>query len=1211
MRLRVGGRRRHGLRHHGGIRPGGRILTRLRPLVRALEERTLLSSVPTVWAPRGPGGGGALYSPAISPTNAGEIYIASDMGELFHTTNSGASWSEIDFRQIQSSHETRVEFTENPSILYSIDYTDPTGSGTSAPTESTDGGQTWHPLANDPTGAGAIRLFADPSNHNRILVSDYDDLYFSNNGGSSWSTAYTNDNGGQGLHIAGAFFSGSNIYVGTNSGLLVSSDGGTTFALSSIGGIPAGSAMISFAGAQQGGTTRFFAVTWGSADVDAGVQGYDYSGIAAGSQGVYTLTVGQSSWTQAMTGITSSVVPIYVGMALNDVSTAYVAGGSNPSGAPTVYKTTDGGAHWRSVLLTSNNQNIATGWQGAGGDRGWGYGEVALGFTVARYNSNEAVITDEGFTHETTNGGTSWQQLYVVPADQNSAGSPILKGKTYQESGLDNTSAWGINWVDANDLIVSSTDITGSHSADGGNSFAFATSGNNYNTTYMTVTAPGTGLVYAATSSVHDMYQSTHLTDASIDGGTGAVLVSADKGTTWQTLHNFGKPVVWVATDPTGANRLYASVVNSSAGGIYVTNDLQDGASSAWTKLTNPPRTQGHPFDIRVLNDGTLVVSYSGRRAGSPQNFTNSSGVFVSTDGGQTWSDRSDPSMLYWTTDVVIDPSDPSQNTWYAGVFDGWGGASNNLGGLYRTTDRGLHWTQISNLPRVSSVTINPNDPNEAFLTTETQGLWYSSNIQSASPTFTQVASYPFRQPERVFYNPYNPNQIWVTSFGSGLYVGSTSTLTAPTVTWTQPTAITYGTPLGPAQLDASANIPGTFTYTPAANALLGAGNGQTLWVTFNPTDTADYSSVTQSTTINVLKAHLTVTAANLARPRRAANPPLTYTLTGFVNGDTASSVSGTPALSTTAVKSSTDGSYPITVGLGTLSAANYDFPTLNNGTLTVTGSSAAQVGDYDGDGKTDLAVFRPGTDQWVIHDSSGGVVVTPFGDTSQQDIPAPGDYEGIGRTDLAVFRPGTDQWIILLSTGAVRVVQFGDPTQHDLPVPGDYDGDGKTDLALFRPATDQWIIQYSGGGSRVVQMGDPASGDLPVPSDYDGDGKTDLAIFRTSTAQWIIHDSSGGSLVTQFGDPTAHDLPAWPSAVIEARASSTAAAASSSKAEVGGGALQGGAVVYVAPSPNPSTDTTPNLAAAAPSPRRGQEHVWLSALNALVTSNGADGPRA
>jgi photosystem II stability/assembly factor-like uncharacterized protein len=71
------------------------------------------------------------------------------------------------------------------------------------------------------------------------------------------------------------------------------------------------------------------------------------------------------------------------------------------------------------------------------------------------------------------------------------------------------------------------------------------------------------------------------------------------------------------------------------------------GASSTWTKLTNPPRTEGHPYDIKVLNDGTLIAVYSGRRTAAGV-FTASSGVFKSTDGGTTWTDISDAGMFYW-----------------------------------------------------------------------------------------------------------------------------------------------------------------------------------------------------------------------------------------------------------------------------------------------------------------------------------------------------------------------------------------------------------------------------------------------------------------------------------------------------------------------------------------------------------------------------------
>src|SRR5262249_18832706 len=99
---------------------------------------------------------------------------------------------------------------------------------------------------------------------------------------------------------------------------------------------------------------------------------------------------------------------------------------------------------------------------------------------------------------------------------------------------------------------------------------------------------------------------------------------------------------------------------------------------------------------------------------------------------------------------------------------------------LYKTTDRGVTWTRILNIDRVTSATVNPNDTNEMFVTSETQGLWYSNNIRSANPTFTQVTSYSFRQPERVFFNPYNANEIWVTSFGGAVRVGTPSAAGSP-----------------------------------------------------------------------------------------------------------------------------------------------------------------------------------------------------------------------------------------------------------------------------------------------------------------------------------------------------------------------------------------------------------------------------------------------
>ena len=77
--------------------------------------------------------------------------------------------------------------------------------------------------------------------------------------------------------------------------------------------------------------------------------------------------------------------------------------------------------------------------------------------------------------------------------------------------------------------------------------------------------------------------------------------------------------------------------------------------------------------------------------------------------------------------------------------------------------------------------------------------------------------------------------------------------LALPTVSWASPENVTFGTALGPAQLDASASVAGTFIYTPAAGTVLKTGLGQILSLVFNPVDATDYQAVTLSTSINVL----------------------------------------------------------------------------------------------------------------------------------------------------------------------------------------------------------------------------------------------------------------------------------------------------------------------------------------------------------------------
>jgi photosystem II stability/assembly factor-like uncharacterized protein len=740
-----------------------------------------IAQAPTSWQSRGIGGGGALFSPSINPANHNEVYLACDMGELFHSTNAGQQWGEVNFMQVQGGHDSYVSFTNNASILYTVDYTNFDSASYVRPMKSTNGGTTWTALANDPYAsnpdAGIERLFADYNNPNHIVLADYSTIYFSSNGGTSFNLIHTCYYSGAGNHIAGVFFDGNNIYIGSYDGLFYSTNGGATFSKMSVTGMGANEKMLSFSGAHEGSTVRFLCLTADSNNVYSGFQyGSDYNSALVS---VYTMDNANGTWISKMGGInTANDYPVFCGLANNDVDTMYLAGGSN-AGNPIIMKATFT-TNWAYVFNTTNNQNITTGWCGQSGDHQWSYAEAFFGFQVCPNSSKLVTVGDYGFVHSTADAGASWHQQYLSTADQNPANAATPTGKSYHSAGLENTTNWQVMWTDSMHIFSGFSDITGVTSADKGQSWKFIP-GLSQNSTYRIVKQSSTGNMYAATSTVHDMFQSTRIYDSQIDGGTGAIYFSTNGGTSFSLMHNFAHPVVWVALDPSNANRMYASVLNSSTntGGIYVTNNLSLGASATWVKMPAPPRSNGHPFNINVLSNGSLVASFCARKPTSSTNFTDSSGVYFYDIVTASWNDRSDVGMHYWTKDVIVDPNDATESTWYAAVFGGWVNVPNGTGGVYKTTNKGVSWTQISNSFRVNSVTINPTNANELYFTTETRGLWYSNNASSASPIFTQVNSYPFAGPVRVTYNPYNNHEIWVSSFGNGMMVGTNTVTTS------------------------------------------------------------------------------------------------------------------------------------------------------------------------------------------------------------------------------------------------------------------------------------------------------------------------------------------------------------------------------------------------------------------------------------------------
>lgn len=185
---------------------------------------------------------------------------------------------------------------------------------------------------------------------------------------------------------------------------------------------------------------------------------------------------------------------------------------------------------------------------------------------------------------------------------------------------------------------------------------------------------------------------------------------------------------------------------------------------------------------------------------------------------------------------------------------------------------------------------------------------------------------------------------------------------------------------------------------------------------------------------------------------------------------------------------------------------------------------------DFDGDGRTDPAVYYKASGAWLIFQTSTLTVRTElFG--SGNCLPAPGDFDGDGKTDLVLFDSATAMWYGRLSSGGEASGQFGQPG--DWPTPADFDGDGKTDLCVYTPRTGFWTAYLSKskvlGSVQWGYLGDFRSWEnpqtytvLPMPFDYNQDGVDDLGYYyrglSMASSGWSLLYVGGGTEYYNWG---------------------------------------------------------------------------------------------
>jgi len=714
-----------------------------------LMAAAAIAAPDTSWRIIGPGGGGSMFYPTISPHDPRVVVVGCDMTGSYITRDGGRTW-----RMFNPGDTARFFVFDplDPKVIYA-------GAGGGL-YRSTDGGVTWprlHPRpeaithvsrGDDHAGArltysgdprGTITALAiDPADSRSLIaaafVSGKTVLWQSSDHGASWRNL--GEQPGRALQIwidARSPRNDRTLYVAGPDAILVREEGRWR-----TGESPGSFTSIS-AGWPESGSPTFYAVV---------------------SNRIFVSADGGRAWwhESSLPGMQGRAQAIAASPDHPEVAYASYSGLRAPlSQSMGVAKTIDGGRHWELVWQDTREPgpNVHDAWLSERFGPGWPGNPRDLG--VAPTDPNICYGTDSGRTMRTLDGGKTWNAVYSNRAPDGN----------WTTNGLDVTTCYGVHFdpFDARHEFISYTDIGLWASDNGGESWYSATRtgipGNWVNTTYWVEFDPEVrGRMWAAMSDTHDLPRPKMWRNRPPETYGGGIARSDDGGRTWRVQSQGMPPTAATHILRTPEGTLY---VAGFARGVFQSTD----EGEHWV-LKNSGIEGAQPFAWRLARDakGALYLVVARRSDDGSFHNAGDGALYRSTDAGEHWTRLQLPAGVNGPNGLAIDPRDPARL-----YLAAWGRSTREAaldGGIYLSTDAGATWRRVLGEDQhIYDVTIDSADTRIVYATGFEQAAWRSAD---RGITWKKIPGYDFRWGHRVILDPRDHTRLYITTFGGSVW---------------------------------------------------------------------------------------------------------------------------------------------------------------------------------------------------------------------------------------------------------------------------------------------------------------------------------------------------------------------------------------------------------------------------------------------------------